>query len=486
MKKTYSLILLMLTVHGIAGAQAQTNENQITFDQAAQAAQQKLEESLAELSRLREEAASQKLPLSRTLSDLENQLVQVRLEYQQITRLLDNRTLDLSNLHNEIKSRQEETAYLSNLLSEYTRNFESRLHIAEVQRYREPLKIAKLLPENSNLEEWEIFQSQVDLLHISMERLNEALGGTSFQGTAVDSGGLVKSGTFIMIGPAVLFKSSDGKSIGTIEQRLGSLEPTVVEFSNPLDTEAAAKLVSDKAGFFPLDPTLGNAHKVEETSETVVEHIHKGGAVMVPILLLAGVALIVAFSKWLSMVFIRTPSREKIRELLDCVAEHNEQNALRKAMAIRGPVGKMLRIGVEHMKEPRELIEEVMYEQVLATRLQLQRMLPFLALTSSSAPLLGLLGTVTGIMNTFTLMTVFGTGDIKTLSSGISEALITTEYGLYVAIPSLLLYAFLSKKSKGVLDEMEKAAVAFVNQVSKTPYKANQTSQKDEVLISSL
>jgi len=98
-------------------------------------------------------------------------------------------------------------------------------------------------------------------------------------------------------------------------------------------------------------------------------------------------------------------------------------------------------------------------------------MLPFVALTSSSAPLLGLLGTVTGIMNTFTLMTVFGTGDVKTLSSGISEALITTEYGLYVAIPSLLMYAFLARKSKSVVDEMEKAAVAFINQVSKTPYQ---------------
>jgi biopolymer transport protein ExbB len=130
------------------------------------------------------------------------------------------------------------------------------------------------------------------------------------------------------------------------------------------------------------------------------------------------------------------------------------------------------------------LIEEVMYEHVLATRLKLGRMLPFIALTSSSAPLLGLLGTVTGIMNTFTLMTVFGTGDIKTLSSGISEALITTEYGLYVAIPSLLLFAFLSRKAKTVIDEMEKAAVAFVNQVSKTPYQDDADSQPAGEMVS--
>jgi biopolymer transport protein ExbB len=127
----------------------------------------------------------------------------------------------------------------------------------------------------------------------------------------------------------------------------------------------------------------------------------------------------------------------------------------------------MLATGVDHLSAPRDLIEEVMYEGVLTTRLRLQRMLPFIAICAAAAPLLGLLGTVTGIINTFKLITVFGTGDVKTLSGGISEALITTEYGLMVAIPSLLLHAFLSRKARGVIDQMERAAVAFANQVSK-------------------
>jgi biopolymer transport protein ExbB len=105
---------------------------------------------------------------------------------------------------------------------------------------------------------------------------------------------------------------------------------------------------------------------------------------------------------------------------------------------------------------------------VLTTRLRLNGWLPFLAICATSAPLLGLLGTVTGIMQTFMLMTVYGTGDPKTLSSGISEALITTEYGLIVAIPSLMLHAFLSRKARGILDEMEKVAVSFLNQVRKS------------------
>jgi hypothetical protein len=112
-------------------------------------------------------------------------------------------------------------------------------------------------------------------------------------------------------------------------------------------------------------------------------------------------------------------------------------------------------------------------------------LLPFIAICAASAPLLGLLGTVTGIISTFKLITVFGSGDVKTLSGGISEALITTEFGLIVAIPSLLLHAFLSRKARGVIGQMETAAVAFVNQVSKSAgARAGTDAAADEPAVS--
>jgi len=70
---------------------------------------------------------------------------------------------------------------------------------------------------------------------------------------------------------------------------------------------------------------------------------------------------------------------------------------------------------------------------------------------------------VTGMMTTFNLITLFGTGDAKSLSSGISEALITTEYGLIVAIPSLLLYGYLSRKANGIMGDLEQVSIAFGN-----------------------
>jgi hypothetical protein len=542
MNTRIQILILLLTLAPAMAAQEKPETPERSFGDAADAVHRQLQESVEEYNALQERIRNEKLPLSKKLNDLEAELIRVRKTYQETSRLLDNRTLDLSNLRNEIKTRQEEATYLSNLLAEYIRNFESRLHIAELQRYKKLLEAARLAPENKILSREEVYDTQAGLLKTSLERLHEILAGTRFEGTAVDANGMVKPGTFVIVGPAAVFRSGDGQHVGSAEQRIGSLEPAVIPFANPEDAAAAAELVADAKGVFPLDPTLGNAHKIESTEETLLEHIAKGGPVMYPILAMAGAATLVGLYKWTRLALVRRPSPKRMSALHAAIIRHDEDAvqletaALQKVrprflhdlvaggivgallgyaafhllrayqpqaldrldflepryhvwflvgagavllgllwhllnrICARSPVGAMLAIGVEHRREPRELIEEVMYEQVLSTRLKLQSLLPFVAIAASSAPLLGLLGTVTGIINTFKLITVFGSGDVKTLSAGISEALITTEFGLIVAIPSLLMYAFLSRKARGVVGEMEKAAVALANQIGKSPF----------------
>jgi len=484
-----ALVLLFAAApRAIVRAQSQTDPNVAvsttrtasagagTFGTLEASAQKRLEDSLAELAALRESIAAEKLPLGRQLSELEDKLLEVRGEYQEATRLLDNRTLDLSNLRNEIKARREEKTFVSNQLSEYARHFEERLHITELQRYGAALEAAKLAPENTNLSEIEVFQAQAELVSASLDRLFEALGGTRFDGSAVDASGLVKRGSFALIGPAALFRSDDGQTVGTAEQRLGSLEPTVLTFDSATMAKEAEEVVTTGKGDFPLDPTLGNAHKIESTKQTLGEHISKGGVVMYPILGLFAAAMLVVVLKWIELVRLRRPSQRRIDALLDAIAHHNTEDARTQAAAVGGPTGAMLLAGAEHLEEPPALIEEVMYEKILTAKLKLQRFLPFVAISAAAAPLLGLLGTVTGIINTFKLLTVYGSGDVKGLSAGISEALITTEFGLVVAIPSLLLHAFLSRKARGMIAQMEKAAITFMNQVGKTPYRPKDSN----------
>jgi biopolymer transport protein ExbB len=310
------------------------------------------------------------------------------------------------------------------------------------------------------------------MLATSIERLHEAFNGTKFEGTAVDTEGKVLPGSFVLAGPVAIFRSGDGTKIGTADQRLGSLEPNVTPYENPEVLKAAGEYIVSGVGGMPFDPTLGQAHRIAETEETLWEHIKAGGPVMWPIGILAGAALLVALFKWVMMLFVRMPSERRVRELLRAVGAGDRAKATALVAKLPGPLGRMLETGVATMDSGRDVMEESMYEIMHKTQLKAQSLLPFVAISAAAAPLLGLLGTVTGIMNTFSLITIYGTGDVKTLSSGISEALITTEYGLIVAIPSLLLHAYLSSKARKISNRLETAGISFVNEVARRDAKA--------------
>ena len=137
-----------------------------------------------------------------------------------------------------------------------------------------------------------------------------------------------------------------------------------------------------------------------------------------------------------------------------------------EAKTIEGAAGDLLVTAVDNYKVKSSNLEEILFEKILSAQPTLERFLPFMALTAAAAPLLGLLGTVTGMIKTFTLITIFGTGDAKSLSSGISEALVTTELGLIVAIPSLILHGLLSRMAKQKIGDLEQISVSFINGIT--------------------
>jgi len=463
-------ILTAAALTFVAPLVAHAAGNDPSFQETAATAQQDLQRSLEELTALREAIADEKLPLTRRLREVETRLSAVRSEHEDLSRTLDMRSLELNNMRPEIEGREQENAYLANLFDEYARNFETRVHISELQRYREVIDRARLAPDDPDLTPDEVFQAQIGLVETSLARLSELVGGTAFEGSAVDSAGngVVKDVRFALVGPVALYSAEDGSSAGLAEQRLGSIEPNMVTLPEPAQAAEIRAIVASGAGRMPFDPSLGNALKIEATRDSLVEHIKKGGVVMIPILMLAAAALMVALLKWFQVIRVPNPSRNKLEPVLDAVKQNDRKGAKRHADELRGPIGEMLQAGTQHMTEPKKLVEEVMFEKMLETRLRLQNWLPFVAMAASAAPLLGLLGTVTGMINTFKLITVFGSGDAKTLSGGISEALITTQFGLIVAIPSLLLYAYLSRRARRLVDGMEKAAVSFLNRLPGT------------------
>ena len=435
---------------------------------AQPAMDEKLEASLKELSNIRKAISKEKLPMVKGLNSLEDEVMTVRLEHQKVMRQLDSRNLDLNNLRSEIKTRKGEKSYISNLLGEYIRNFETRLHIAELDMYGDVIEAATLAPDNTNLSDEEIFVKQTELVEASIIRLKNAVGGSSFSGVAAGEDGLVKQGLFAVIGPVALFSSEDASLSGIAEQRLGSLEPTVMPFADPANAAMVAQTVKNHGGDFPFDASMGNARKIAETKETFGEHVAKGGKVGYVIVGMFVLCVLVSVYKWIQLTLVPQVSEKAAMPALKAVLVNDHEKAAAEISRLKGPAAAMLGAGIEHIDEPKDLVEEVMYEEMLTTRMRVNRFTPILAVCASTAPLMGLLGTVTGIINTFKMITVFGSGDVKTLSGGISEALVTTEMGLVVAISALVMYAFLSRKAKGITDQMEQIGILFINRSTRS------------------
>ncbi len=442
------------------------------LDGVSSGAASDLQKALADLTAARQEIEAERLPLARRLTELEQKLIDRKADYAKAQRLQENQLVELNALKSEARLRSEDVKYIDSLLGEYARGFSSRLNFAEVPRYTAMFDAFEKAGSASDLAPTERFLQRSVLLTTALKRSEAALGGEIFDGIAIDKQGRVQQGKVALIGPVAMFASSGGGVAGLLQQELNKSESTIVPVNKSLD-EASRALVTTGSGQLALDPTLGNAFKLTALEETLFEKIAKGGWVMAPLVTIGFAAILVALVKWWQLSRVRLATEKDLQKVLRHLEEREQEKALAHARSIRGLAGDLLATAVEHVDEKKEYIEEILYEKMLGARTKLERGLAFLALTATVGPLMGLLGTVMGMIATFQLISSFGSGDPKVLAAGISEALIATASGMVVAIPALLLHAFLSRKAKGIIGSMEQTSVGFINgvpEVEKSPF----------------
>ncbi|MDD4275342.1 MAG: MotA/TolQ/ExbB proton channel family protein [Desulfobacter postgatei] len=133
----------------------------------------------------------------------------------------------------------------------------------------------------------------------------------------------------------------------------------------------------------------------------------------------------------------------------------------------KNPVIRVIRSGVDNRDLPREDLENAVQEAILKEIPPMERFLSTMGMLAAISPLLGLLGTVTGMIDTFHVITMHGTGDPRMMSGGISEALVTTMLGLSVAIPIMLSHTLLSRAVENCVEMMEEKATTLINIVQK-------------------
>lgn len=198
---------------------------------------------------------------------------------------------------------------------------------------------------------------------------------------------------------------------------------------------------------FGIDPTLGGVLASLLAKPNLTERVQQGGLVGYLIIALGVIGVLIALERMLVLVL----TSRKVTAQLNR-SEASEDN----------PLGRVLSVYEQNKAVDTETLELKMSEAIFKEAPALNRALLFIKIISVVAPLMGLLGTVVGMINTFQAITLYGTGDPKLMAGGISQALVTTVLGLSVAIPMVLLHTLVSGRSRRIVQVLQEQSAGII------------------------
>lgn len=195
------------------------------------------------------------------------------------------------------------------------------------------------------------------------------------------------------------------------------------------------------------------------------EIVRAGGPLMWPIILCSIVAAAIIFERLWTLQAKRVLPPDLSSRVWKLVEANQVNEGMIGALEKHSPLGRVLAAGLVNRHRPREVMMERLEDAGRHVAHDLERFLNTLGTISGISPLLGLLGTVTGIIKAFNAIQAGGMGDPRMLSGGIAEALITTAAGLCVAIPAFIAYRYLRGKVDRIVVQMEKEAIQVADAV---------------------
>lgn len=435
-----------------------------TVGDLARSADRDLAESTRQLVELREQIANEKLPIAQELTALEELVGTLRKDLDRVTRQVDAGNLELARIDAQTKIDQGELDYVANLLDDYVRAFETRLVVGESQRYGAAITAAKQAGEDATLPQEEKFLRRIPVVQSALTRLADVVGGARFPGVAVDLLGVVAEGQFAILGPVALFRANSGLA-GLVVPQTGSDKPLVRPLEGPMQTSLAT-LVESGSGAMPLDASKGGALKALVQRTNLIHIFEKGGPIMWPLLLCSILALGAVIER---LVFLLNESRRRDpraqERVFAEVGRGDFEGAIRAGKDSRDYVVRTLTYALEHKES--SLPNALVYAQSRELK-RFKRGISVLDTVITLAPLLGLLGTVTGMMGSFSLIG----GDLSApgaITGGIAEALIATAFGLGIAILCLLPFNFLNTKLDEAGHEIDAASTQLKLVVESQP-----------------
>ncbi|TKF00688.1 MotA/TolQ/ExbB proton channel family protein [Vibrio kanaloae] len=228
--------------------------------------------------------------------------------------------------------------------------------------------------------------------------------------------------------------------------------------SNGPTLASLSALANGEVSNVVVDPSRGFMLEQLALSPSLADRLQAGGVVGKVILGLLAIGLIIALVRGVSLMI----ARQKIRSQL----KNSEQ-------AGDNPLGRILAVYDKEQNQTVEALELRLLEAVVDEQTHLEKGLSMLKLLAALAPMLGLLGTVTGMIETFQVITQFGNGDPKVMAGGISMALVTTVLGLVAAMPLLLAHNILSTQAENIRNILEKQGIGLVAEQAEKTIESN-------------
>ena len=405
---TAAWLILLASTHSVAFA-ADVSASVLADIKQAQQALAASEKTISQ----------QQQQLTTQYQALQQQVQQLREKTAVARRAEDESTLGLTQLTERLKSWQDQQQYQQNQLASFIRQH----HLAT---------------SDTSL------NNQLQAAGAYAAQLQQSLYPQWQARDIIQTNGELISAMVLSAGPISWYWLAQQQQGGLLAHR--SNEAELATIAMPFsDNSALAQLQQQPRAELLFDPSLNKALLKSTQHESAVSHISKGGIWALPILAFALVALVIALHK--AWQLWRLPPVQSA-SLPNARVQHSSGFAQQLAKC-----SEKHAIGQQR--------DDALFAVLQHSRLTLDARLGAIAVTAAVAPLLGLLGTVSGMIETFNMMTLFGSGDPQVVSGGIAQALITTELGLVVAIPALVLHALLSRKARSYYHQLEALALSL-------------------------
>jgi biopolymer transport protein ExbB len=410
--------LLRQVKSGWRSERAEIQKREEEFKQAKQSQAQKLEQARAE--RIREEQRSERME------------EQFELNEEIISELEDD-------LRKQLGTLGELFGVVRQVAGDTRGHVDGSLVSSQIPGrapFLEELGQSRTLPSIEKLEK---------LWYTLLQQMTESGKVVRFNTTVIDADGQETARDVIRVG--VFNAISDGKYLRWLPE-VGKLsELSRQPPSRYLNTVSEFTAATSGLNQFALDPSRGSILAMVIETPSQRERIAQGGPIGMTIIGIGLLAGVIGLFR-LAVTFV---VGRKVKSQLGS-DQTNEGN----------PLGRVLGVYEENRNADIETLELKLDEAILRESAKLDRFLWAIKVVSAVAPLMGLLGTVTGMIRVFTTITLVGTGDPKMMASGISEALVTTMLGLLVAIPLVLIHAFVSSRKKEIVEVLQEQSTGLV------------------------